>query len=61
MSEGSTLLSWVIWLPIVAGLLVLATGSDRNAQFARIIALIGASANFLVSIPLFTGFNRLTS
>ncbi len=61
MSEGSTLLSWVIWLPIVAGLLVLATGSDRNAQFARIIALIGSGANFLVSIPLFTGFNRLTS
>ncbi len=61
MSEGSTLLSWVIWLPIVAGLLVLATGSDRNAPIARIIALIGAAANVLISIPLFTGFNRLTS
>jgi NADH-quinone oxidoreductase subunit M len=61
MSEGSTLLSWVIWLPILAGLLVLATGSDRNAQFARIIALIGAVANFLMSITLYTGFNRLTS
>jgi len=61
MSEGSTLLSWVIWLPIVAGLLVLATGSDRNAPIARIIALIGAVAGFVVSIPLYTGFNRLTS
>lgn len=61
MSEGSTLLSWVIWLPIVAGVLVLATGSDRNAPLARIIALIGAAANFFLSIPLYTGFNRLTS
>ena len=61
MSEGSTLLSWVIWLPIMAGVLVLATGSDRNAPLARIIALIGAGANFLMSIPLYTGFNRLTS
>ncbi len=61
MSEGSTLLSWVIWLPIVAGLMVLATGSDRNAPVARIIALIGAIAGFVASIPLFTAFNRLSS
>lgn len=61
MSEGSTLLSWVIWLPIAAGLLVLATGSDRNAPVARFLALIGAAVNFFISIPLYTGFNRLTS
>lgn len=61
MSEGSTLLSWVIWLPILAGIAVLATGSDRNAPLARIIALVGAIAGFLVSIPLYTGFNLGTA
>jgi NADH-quinone oxidoreductase subunit M len=61
MTEGSTLLSWVIWLPILAGVAVLATGSDRNAPLARILALAGAVAGFLVSIPLYTGFNLMTA
>jgi NADH-quinone oxidoreductase subunit M len=61
MTEGSTLLSWVIWLPIVAGAAVLATGNDRNAPLARIIALAGAIAGFLVAIPLYTGFNLNTA
>jgi NADH-quinone oxidoreductase subunit M len=54
-------LSVVIWLPIVFGVLVLATGNDRNAQLARIIALVGAVLGFLVTIPLYTGFDRMTS
>ncbi|MBS4096240.1 MAG: NADH-quinone oxidoreductase subunit M [Sulfuricella sp.] len=61
MNEGSTLLSWVIWLPILAGVAVLATGSDRNAPLARMIALVGSIAGFLVSIPLYTGFNTGTA
>jgi len=61
MNEGSTLLSWVIWLPIMAGVAVLATGDDRNAKLARILALVGAVAGFLVSIPLYTGFNLMTA
>ena len=61
MSEGSTLLSWVIWLPILAGVAVLATGDDRNAGLARILALLGAVAGFLISIPLYTGFNLMTA
>ena len=61
MTEGSTLLSWVIWLPIVAGAAVLATGNDRNAPLARIIALAGAIAGFLVAVPLYTGFNLNTA
>ena len=36
------LLSLAIWTPIVAGLLVLATGGDKNAGLARIVALVGA-------------------
>jgi len=50
------LLTLVIWVPIVAGVLVLATGSDKNAFFARWLALLGALAGFIVSIPLYTGF-----
>ncbi|MBV8633502.1 MAG: NADH-quinone oxidoreductase subunit M [Burkholderiaceae bacterium] len=52
-------LSLAIWTPIVAGLLVLATGGDQKAPLARWIALIGAAAGFLVSLPLYTGFNDL--
>ncbi len=58
---GLPLLSLVIWLPIVGGLLVLATGSDRNAGLARLLALVVAVAGFLVTIPLYTGFDRTTS
>jgi NADH-quinone oxidoreductase subunit M len=61
MIFGYPLLSVVIWLPIAFGLLVLATGNDRNARLARIIALVGAILSFLVTIPLFTGFDRMTS
>ncbi|MBY0578345.1 MAG: NADH-quinone oxidoreductase subunit M [Burkholderiales bacterium] len=56
---GFPLLSLVIWLPIAAGLAVLATGGDRNANLARIIALIGSILGLLVAIPLYTGFNAL--
>ena len=59
--SGLPLLSLAIWLPIVGGLLVLASGSDRRAGLARIIALLAAVAGFLVTIPLYTGFDRSTS
>ena len=61
MIFGLPVLSVVVWLPILFGVLVLATGSDRNAQTARIIALTGAILGFLVAIPLYTGFDRSTS
>ncbi len=56
---ASSLLSLVIWVPIVAGIAVLATGSDRNAGFARVLALIGALAGFALSLPLYTQFDTL--
>ena len=59
MSAGLPLLSLVIWVPIAAGVAVLATGSDRNAGFARILALIGALAGFIISLPLYTQFDTL--
>jgi len=52
-------LSLVIWVPVVFGLLVLATGGDQRARLARWIALVGALAGFLLSLPLFTGFTEL--
>jgi len=58
---GSHLLSLAIWLPIFGGLLVLATGSDRNAGAARLLALAVAVAGFLVTIPLYAGFDSQTS
>ncbi len=58
---GLPLLSIAIWLPIVGGLLVLATGPDRNAGQARLIALIVAVAGFLVTLPLYIGFDVTTS
>lgn len=54
----NNLLSLAIWVPIIAGVLVLATGSDNRAPLARILALIGALAGFLVTLPLFTHFDR---
>ena len=54
----NNLLSLAIWLPILSGVLVLATGSDEKAPLARILALIGAVASFVVTLPLFTQFNH---
>ena len=54
-------LSLVIWVPILGGLAVLATGSDKNAPLARLLALIAAAAGFIVSIPLYAGFDVHTS
>ncbi len=51
------LLSLAIWVPVLAGLLVLAAGGERNAPLARALALIGAIFGFLVTIPLYSGFD----
>jgi len=53
-------LSLSVWVPIVAGLIVLAVG-DRNPREARVISLLGAIVGFLVTIPLVTGFHTGTS
>ena len=61
MLLGMPLLSLVIWLPILFGLLVLATGDDRNASIARWLALIGAVLGFLVAVPLYIQFDVSTA
>jgi NADH-quinone oxidoreductase subunit M len=60
MLSDLPLLSLAIWVPIASGMVVLATGSDRNAPLARKIALIGALLGFLVTLPLYFRFNPLS-
>jgi NADH-quinone oxidoreductase subunit M len=51
------LLSVAIWLPVAVGALLLAIGRDEHAGVVRWVALLGAIAAFLVTIPLITGFD----
>jgi len=53
----SNILSLSIWMPIVAGILVLFTGDDKNACVARWVALAGSIAGFLVTLPLYMRFD----
>ena len=55
------LLSLSIWLPIAFGALLLAVGRDQNAGVVRGVALIGAIASFLVTLPLITRFDTTTA
>jgi NADH-quinone oxidoreductase subunit M len=61
MFEGIGVISLAIWVPILAGVLILATGGDKNADGQRTLALIGSVLGFLVAIPLWTGFDASTS
>jgi NADH-quinone oxidoreductase subunit M len=61
MLEGIGLISLAIWVPILAGVLILATGGDKNADGQRTLALVGAVLGFLVTIPLWTGFDASSS
>ncbi|HSH71511.1 MAG TPA: NADH-quinone oxidoreductase subunit M [Methylophilaceae bacterium] len=51
------ILSLAIWVPILAGIIVLCTGDDKNAGIARWLALAGSLVAFAVTIPLYTGFD----
>ena len=55
------LLSVAIWLPILVGGVLLALGRDEHAGTVRWVALLGAIASFLVTIPLVTGFDVTTA
>ncbi|MSQ75030.1 MAG: NADH-quinone oxidoreductase subunit M [Rhodoferax sp.] len=50
------LLSPAIWTPIVFGLMLLALGRDEQASMVRWVALIGALVSFLLTLPLYQGF-----
>jgi NADH-quinone oxidoreductase subunit M len=51
------LLSLAIWMPIVAGTVLLAIGRDEQAHSVRWMALIASVASFLVTLPLISGFD----
>jgi NADH-quinone oxidoreductase subunit M len=55
------LLSLAIWLPIAFGVLLLALGRDDQARMVRWVALVGAVASFLVTLPLYGSFKLGTS
>ena len=55
------LLSLAIWLPIVVGTGLLALSGEEQKNTVRWIALIGALASFVVTLPLITGFDNSTA
>ena len=55
------LLSLAIWVPIAFGVVLLALGRDDQVRTVRWIALTGAIASFLVTLPLYDGFKLGTS
>jgi NADH-quinone oxidoreductase subunit M len=50
------LLSLAIWMPIAFGVVLLALGRDSQARAVRWLALVGSIASFLVTLPLYSGF-----
>ena len=60
MQSNSILLSLLIWLPIIGGAVVSLVGGD-NANRARWLALVVSILVFVVSIPLFTGYDASTA
>jgi NADH-quinone oxidoreductase subunit M len=55
------LLSIAIWLPILAGVVLLVLGRDENAASVRWLALVASVASFLVTLPVVTGFDNGTA
>src|SRR3546814_7849698 len=61
---ASSTLPWLtlsIFVPIVAGLIALLVGRDDRTGLLRVLALVGSVAGFLVTMPLYTGFNPNTA
>lgn len=50
-------LSLSIFVPIIAGVLVLIFGRDERADYTRQLALVGAIVSFLVTLPVIAGFD----
>src|SRR3990167_2126994 len=61
MQTMSNILSLAIWVPVAFGILLLAIGRQENASVTRWVALIGALAGFLVTLPVITGFDNSTA
>ena len=57
MQSSIPYLSLAIWIPIVSGLVILAIGSDARAPLIRWLALCASVIGFVVTIPVYTGFD----
>ncbi len=53
----SSLLSLLIWLPVIGAVLVLMTGGDKHANVARVIAVVVGVLNLLLCVPLYLSFD----
>ena len=51
------ILTATIWLPLVGAILVLFTGDDKNAKWAKAIAVTIALLNLLLCIPMYLNFD----
>ena len=60
MLENS-LISLLVWLPIVAGILILLIGDDQRAKLVRSLSLGASIAIFLLSIPMYLLFDNSTA
>ncbi len=60
MTAEAAILSATIWLPILGGVIVLGSG-DRTPQVTRRLALGFAVLTFVVSLPLYFGFDPGTA
>jgi NADH-quinone oxidoreductase subunit M len=58
MHSGFFTLSLTIWVPIIAGILVLFLHREGHKGTARAVALVGSILGLIVAIPLWTGFDN---
>ncbi len=61
---ASSTIPWLtlsIFVPIIAGLIVLLIGRDNRRCLTRGLSLAGAVAGFLVTLPLYAGFKNDTA
>ena len=60
--SGFPILSALVWLPIVAGIAVLALGSsETGAHRGKLVALVASTVVFILSLPLYFGFDVTTA
>jgi NADH-quinone oxidoreductase subunit M len=60
MTAPQYLLSWLTWLPVAGGALVLVVG-DKRAGFGRWLALLASLATFVLGCLLWRDFDRTTA
>ncbi|AMS32893.1 MAG: NADH-quinone oxidoreductase subunit M [Betaproteobacteria bacterium] len=61
MQTSSYILSLTIWVPIIAGILVLFLNHESQKPMARAVALVGSILGLLVAIPLWVGFDNASA